>query len=53
MPSQVSLCEALSVGADITMASWIESTARRGMFGLPMRREMHMHVTTYVGYRRR
>lgn len=52
MPSRVSLHEVLSVGANI-MASGIESTERRGMFGLLMNREMHMRVAGDGCYCRR
>ena len=52
MVSRVSLHEVLSVGANIT-ASGIESTERRGMFGLLMNREMHMRTAAHGGYCRR
>ena len=52
MPSQVSLHEALSVGASIKI-SGIGSIVQPGMFGLPMNRDIHMRVAAHGGYCRR
>ena len=48
MPSQVSLQEALSVGASIKI-SRVGSTVPPGMFGLPVNREIHMRVAVHSG----
>ena len=52
MPSQVSLHEALSVGANIKI-SGVGSTVQPGMFGLPVSREIHTRVAAHGGYCRR